>query len=49
MPPLETSIAVETEEIARIKYHIAPELKDLCLMIKEKWVKDMNRQFTEEV
>ena len=34
MPPLETSIAVETEEIARIKYHIAPELKDLCLMIK---------------
>ena len=33
MPPLETSIAVETEEIARIKY-IAPELKDLCLMIK---------------
>ena len=34
MPPLETSIAVETEEIARIKYHIASELKDLCLMIK---------------
>lgn len=34
MPPLETSIAVETEDIARIKYHIAPELKDLCLMIK---------------
>lgn len=33
MPPLETSIAVETD-IARIKYHIAPELKDLCLMIK---------------
>ena len=34
MPPLETNIAVETEKIARIKYHIAPELKDLCLMIK---------------
>lgn len=34
MPPLETSIAVETEEIARIKYHNASELKDLCLMIK---------------
>lgn len=34
MPPLETSIAVKTEEIARIKYHIAPDLKDLCLMIK---------------
>lgn len=34
MPPLETNIAVEAEEIARIKYHIAPELKGLCLMIK---------------
>jgi len=34
MPPLETDIAVETEERVRFDHHTIQELKDLCSLIK---------------
>lgn len=34
MPPLETDIAVETEERVRFDHRVTQELKDLCSLIK---------------
>lgn len=34
MPPLETDIMVQTEEVERIETRIIQSLKDLCTMIK---------------
>lgn len=34
MPPLETEIAVETEERVRFDYHTAQALRELCSLIK---------------
>lgn len=35
MPPLETPVAMETEEIVRTKYHRTQEFKDLISVIKK--------------